>query len=119
MRRFRSSIRGLMAVTAVLALLLVPVVWVARERAQMLHARNEALRAVVLAERYRTALRDREKAQSPASGQAEPPDAAQPTPAGPNDASPVIERLQRENAELKATVQNLRSEVERLKARNR
>jgi hypothetical protein len=34
-------------------------------------------------------------------------------------AARLIERLQRENAELKAMVQMLRSRVERLEARNR
>ena len=119
MRRFRFSISGLMVVIAVLALLLVPVVWVARERAQVLQARDEALRAVVLAERYRSELKDRVAALGQIAGQAEPQEAAGHTPAAPNHASNLIEGLQRENADLRATVQTLRSEVERLRAASR
>jgi hypothetical protein len=117
MRRYRFSIRGLMVLTAVLALLLVPVVWVAREREQVLRAREEALRAVVLAERHRRAVVlaqqiDKKPAFRPAVGLPEPADA----PPQSSDVSALIERLQRENAALKETVVRLRSEVERLKA---
>ena len=52
--------------TAILALSLVPVAWVMRERQQMLHvqagmlrAREEAIRSVLLAERRRVELRAR------------------------------------------------------------
>ena len=51
--RFQYSLRTLFVVTAIVALLLVPVGWVARERQRMLEAREAALRAVVLAERDR------------------------------------------------------------------
>ncbi len=51
--RFQYSLRTLFAITAIVALLLVPVAWVARERRQVLEAREAALRAVVRAERDR------------------------------------------------------------------
>lgn len=115
-RRYQFSVRSLLVVTAILALLLVPVVWVTRERQQMLRARNEALRAVILAERYRL-----EKARQaaiptnlgPAEGRGDEPRSS----AQPAGASAWIERLERENAELKDTIEQLRREVERLKAR--
>jgi hypothetical protein len=115
-RRYQYSMRSLLVVTAMLALLLVPVVWVSRERQQMLRAREEALRAVILAERYRSELKDHMAAVPaelrPAQGSG---DAAR-KPSAPPDASALIERLLRENAELKDTVELLRREVGLLKA---
>ncbi len=57
--RFQFSVRSLLMMTAVLALSLAPVVWVTRERRQMLRAREEAIRSVLLAERRRVELRER------------------------------------------------------------
>jgi hypothetical protein len=109
--------RSLLIATAVLAFSLAPVVWVTRERRQMLRAREEAIRSVILAERRRVELR---------------------TKGGPVDASTdefgtdvdttnipivppevLIEHLRRENDELKDTVDSLRLEVQRLRAANR
>ncbi len=56
LRRFQFSVRSLLLMTAVLALSLAPVVWVTRERRQMLRAREEAIRSVILAERRRAEL---------------------------------------------------------------
>jgi cell division protein FtsB len=115
-RRFQFSLRSILIVTALTAILLVPVAWVTRERQQMIQARQEVLRArqeaihaVVLAERaaYREASALTTKTMSD-SWQSAKTD----QPAG------LVERLQRENAELKAQVEALRREVELLKAAN-
>jgi hypothetical protein len=112
-RRFQVSIRTLLLATAVLAMTLTPLAWVARERHQMqqiqremLRAREEAIRSVLLAERLRSG----------------PPEtAADATAARTPEAPPVspevlIEHLRRENNELKDTVDDLREEVRRLRA---
>jgi cell division protein FtsB len=108
-RRFQFSLRSILVVTALTAILLVPVAWVTRERQQMiqarqevLRARQEAIRAVVLAER--AAIADTTKTG---------PDSRQSAKTGPHAA--LIEQLQRENAMLKAQVETLRQEVERLR----
>jgi predicted RNase H-like nuclease (RuvC/YqgF family) len=94
----------------------VPVAWVARERQQMIQARQEVLRArqeaihaVVLAERaaYREAIAITTKTMSDSWQSAKTDQPAD-----------LVERLQRENAELKAQVEALRREVELLKAAN-
>ena len=65
-RRFQFSLRSILIVTALTAILLVPVAWVSRERQQMIQARQEVLRArqeaihaVVLAEARPTARQSR------------------------------------------------------------
>jgi uncharacterized protein YlxW (UPF0749 family) len=90
--RYQFSVRTLLLVTAAIALLLVPVVWVTRERLEMrrtqaaiLHAREVALRSVV-----------RQGQQLPRQSQS-------------------MEQLRRENADLKQQVEQLRREVEQLK----
>ena len=90
--RFQFSVRSLLAATAILALLLVPIVWVTRQREQMRLAREEAIRAVVLAERYRSKIEERSVANRLAASQA----------------ADRIEQLETENAELKDTVELLR-----------
>jgi hypothetical protein len=115
--RIQFSMRSLLIATAVLAFSLAPVVWVMRERGQMLRAREEAIRSVILAERRRVELRGH---GGPISTRTDDfgPDV--------NNASiPVvspeilIEHLRRENDELKDTVDSLRLEVQRLRAANR
>jgi hypothetical protein len=100
--RFQFSIRTLLVVTAALALLLVPVAWVTRERQQMmlaeravLQAREVALRSAVLeAQRREQAEASRQETAVQRSS---------------------LEQLQRENAELRRQVEKLRSETEQLK----
>jgi cell division protein FtsB len=116
-RRFQFSLRSILIVTAITAVLLVPVAWVTRERQQMiraraevLQAREEAVRAVVLAERAtripvianptKTRIDSRQSAKTDVH-------------------AAIILRLQRENAELKTEVETLRREVERLKTANK
>ncbi len=129
--RFQYSLRTLFVVTAIVALLLVPVAWVARERQRMLEAREAALRAVVLAERDRAvAVEARYKAAvSAQAGSALSEDSGLGSQSEDNpprdigrqaeEASPVrpavVEQLMRENAELKKTVEQLHREIERLK----
>jgi hypothetical protein len=112
-KRFQFSLRSIMVLMALSAISLVPIVWVARERQQMiqareevLRAREEAVRAVVLAERAARgeAVVDTTKTK---------PDPRQSAKADPRD--DLIGRLQRENAELKAQVETLRRDVERLR----
>jgi predicted RNase H-like nuclease (RuvC/YqgF family) len=115
-----------------MALLLVPVAWVARERQRMLEAREAALRAVVLAERnralavkaqYHGAIRAQTgSALSPAAESSSPSEdepseeIAREAEKAPDARPAVVEQLRRENAELKKTVEELHREIERLKA---
>jgi predicted RNase H-like nuclease (RuvC/YqgF family) len=124
---FRFSVRTLLAVTAVVALLLVPIAWVAHQREKMLWAREEAIRAVVLAERYRSKIEERSATNRLAVGQAagriEPLEAENAISRLSverlrRNAEGRIEQLEAENAELKDTVERLRKEVERLERRN-
>jgi len=135
--RFQYSLRTLFVVTAIVALLLVPVAWVARERQRMLEAREAAVRAVVLAERNRVPVpvpvlvaAQRDAALRAQTGSAPSSAAKSGSPTGDNpsgntarqaekaqDARPaVVEQLIRENAELKKTVEQLHREIERLRA---
>jgi hypothetical protein len=119
-RRFQFSIRSLLLMTALLALALVPVAWVMRERQQMLRtqvsmhrAREEAIRSVLLAERRRVELLA--KGSSPSAGtHAVSPDIDS-TKVPPVPPEILIEHLRRENNELKDTVDSLRLEVKRLR----
>jgi hypothetical protein len=124
---FRFSVRTLLAATAVVALLLVPIVWVAHQRERMLWAREDAIRAVVLAERYRSKIEERSIPNRRAVGQA----AARIEQLEADNAvsrlsverlrwnaKGRIEQLEAENAELKETVERLRKEVERLEGRD-
>jgi len=114
------------------ALLLVPVVWVARERQRMLEAREVALRAVVLAERNRTlaiaggynaALRaetgSKPRAASEFVGKSEDEPANSPArlvEMSPIESADRIEQLLRENAKLTKTIEKLQHQIESLKA---
>jgi cell division protein FtsB len=116
-RRFQFSLASILVLTALTAILLVPLAWVTRERQQMLlaqaevlRAREDALRAVVLAERAAAAT----AVPVATAGSKTGSDLQQ--SAKTNESSDLVERLQRENAELKAKVETLRQEVERLKA---
>jgi hypothetical protein len=109
--RFQLSVRTILAATAILALLMVPITWVTREREQMRRAREDAIRAVVLAERYRSKLDER----AGTDGRATPVDPARQAQPFPPAAAARIQRLEHENAELRDTVELLQREVERLK----
>jgi hypothetical protein len=114
--RFQFSVRSLLIMTAVLAISLAPVVWVTRERRQMLRAREEAIRSVLLAERRLVELRAKggpNRARADEFG----PDRDTEVPSVSPEV--LIEHLRRENDELKDTVDSLRQEVQRLRAANR
>jgi len=81
-----------------------------RAREEVLRAREEAVRAVVRAERAARETADPAATAGSKSGA----DSRQ--SARTNEAPDLVERLQRENAELKVQVETLRQEVERLKA---
>jgi predicted RNase H-like nuclease (RuvC/YqgF family) len=91
--RFRFSVRTLMLVTAAIALLLVPVAWVTRERLQMMRAQEALLQAREVA--LRSIVREGQRLPSQ---------------------SETMEQLRRENADLKQQVEQLRREVEQLKS---
>jgi hypothetical protein len=114
--RFQFSIRSLLITTAVLCLALVPVVWVTRERQQMLRAREEAIRSVILAERRRVELREKGAPSSASIGES----GSDAYPTKPPSVPPevLIEHLRRENNELKDAIDSLRLEVQRLRAAN-
>jgi hypothetical protein len=115
--RFQFSVRSILVMTAVLALSLAPVVWVTRERQQMLRAREEAIRSVLLAERRRAELRSKGDPIGASTGEvASDIDRTEVPPVRPEV---LIEHLRSENDELKDTVDSLRQEVQRLRAANR
>jgi hypothetical protein len=95
-------------VTAAVALLLVPVAWVARERQQMVQARLEILAA--REDALRSFVREHELRQQHLSAPS-----SQPAPAITGE----LESVRRENAELKEQVKQLRSELERLRSEGR
>ena len=115
--RIQFSVRSLLIATAVLAFSLAPVVWVTRERRQMLRAREEAIRSVILAERRRVELR----ANGGPVGASTDEFSTDVNTTNIPTVSPevLIEHLRRENDELKDTVDSLRLEVQRLRAANR
>jgi hypothetical protein len=115
--RIQFSVRSLLIATAVLAFSLAPVVWVTRERRQMLRAREEAIRSVLLAERRRVELRGK---GGPVGASIDEFGQDVATTTIPTVSPEVlIEHLRQENDELKDTVDSLRLEVERLRAANR
>jgi hypothetical protein len=115
--RVQFSVRSLLVTTAVLAFSLAPVVWVTRERRQMLRAREEAIRSVILAERRRVELRAKGGPTGASADEFGTDLATTAIPKVPPEV--LIEHLRRENDELKDTVDSLRHEVERLRAANR
>ena len=117
LERFQFSVRSLLVMTAVLALSLAPVVWVTRERRQMLRAREEAIRSVLLAERRRVELRAKGGTIGASTAELGADMVTTEVPIVPPEV--LIEHLRRENDELKDTVDSLRQEVQRLRAANR
>jgi hypothetical protein len=116
------SLRSFLVTIAVLGLLFVPVASLERqrqharrEREVLLHAREAALRSVVMAERGRAAGEAREERIETTVEQLHVP-ADERGEVLPPDAAPTrLERLERENAGLKKTVEALRRKVDRLK----
>jgi len=120
-RYIQFSTRTLLLVTAVVAISLVPVAWVARERQKMLamqegilRGREEAIRAVLLAERRRVASGAKGTEAGAASAEVVLERDILKVPAVTPEI--LIEHLRRENNELKDTVDSLRLEVKRLRA---
>ena len=115
--RLQFSVRTLLLVTAAVALLLVPVAWVAHERQQMMRAQQEILlaREVALRSLVREQQRLLSKAVSP------PEDVAPQVSSSPDrnlplaEKLPAIEQLRHENADLRQQLEQLRREVETLK----
>jgi hypothetical protein len=91
--RFQFSVRTLLFVTAAIALLLVPMAWVTRERMAMLRAQEAILQAREVA--LRSVVREGQQLSRE---------------------SQAMEQLRRENAGLKQQVEQLRREVELLKS---
>ena len=102
--KIQFSIRTLVVLTAVAAVLLVPVAWVARERQRMIQAEREILAAREVA--LRSVVREadaRRQHLSSASSQPQPAEEA------------TLKQLLRENADLKQEVKELRRELEKLR----
>lgn len=91
--RFQFSVRTLLLVTAAIAVLLVPVVWVTRERMQMMRGKDAILQAREVA--LRSVVREGQQLSLQ---------------------SQTMQQLRRENADLKQQVEQLRREVEHLKS---
>ncbi len=102
--RWQFTVRSLLLVTVAVALLMVPVVWVARERRQLLRAQQEILLAREVA--LQSAIREEQRRLSAAASAAE----NAPSPAG------SLEQLRHENVNLKQQLQQLRREVDQLRA---
>ena len=115
--RWQFSVRTLLLVTAAVALLLMPVAWVARERQQMMRAQQEILLAREMA--LRSVVREQQRLLSkptPHSAEAAPQLSASPDPNLPRaEKLPAIEQLRHENADLRQQLEQLRHEVETLK----
>jgi len=112
-----------MVMTAVLAFLLIPAASLTRQRQQalraqdvLLHAREQAIRSAVLAERQRALGRQDDGHIETVVAQSGDPAALRKESSLPLEVRTLLKRLERENAELKGTVELLRLEVERLKA---
>jgi hypothetical protein len=96
-RRFRYSIRTLLLITAVCALALTPVAWVARERRQMLAAQDAMLQARAVA--LESVVREGERRHVESDLKE----------------TLTLEILQRENMILRQELESLRREVQELK----
>ena len=91
--RLQFTVRSLLLVTAAVALLLVPVAWVARERRQMMRAQQEILLAREVA--LRSLVREQQRRRGKA---ASPPEAVAPQLSSARTASPPrAEKLPRSN----------------------
>lgn len=119
--KYQFSVRTMMLIIAAVSFLLAPLVWVMRERQQQrqalmraLQAREVALRSVVLEEQRRSSLaigRFKNMAARTSLILDRDPTA--------NSGPESIQRLERENADLRRQVSLLSREVDRLKSRTR
>ena len=91
-KRFQFSLRTLLLATLAVALLLVPLAWVSRERQKMLAARDAMLQARELAVRSVVLEGQRRR-----------------------DETGAVQRLERENADLRQELTRLRRELEALR----
>jgi uncharacterized protein HemX len=103
-RKFQFSIGTLLVLTAVVAVLLVPLAWVARQRQQMMLAQREILAAREVALRSVVHEADARR-QIAASGPTQPK----------RSEEADMKNLRRENAELKHEVEELRRKLEKLR----
>lgn len=99
-RRFQLSIRTLMLSCVVVAILLVPVAWVARERQQMQRLQDQILMAREAA--LRSVIREEEARKKQAVDRA---------------AFGSLDDLRRENAALRARVEELNEELRMVRTR--
>ncbi len=90
-----------MLASVVVAILLVPVAWVTRERRQMLMMRDEILRAREVA--LASVVREEEARAKQAAAQA---------------ASASVMELERKNADLRTQIEDLKHEIRSLKERS-
>ena len=119
--KYQFSMRTMMLVIAAVSTLLAPFAWVMRERQQQrqalmraLQAREVALRSVVLEEQRRSSLAIG-RSESTTAGTSWNLNRNPSAHSGPES----IERLERENADLRRQVSLLNREVDRLKSRTR
>lgn len=117
-RRFQYSIRSLLVVTGLMALLLTPVAWMVRQRERLRLAHEEAMRSILLEKQYRAGQRKWQPIDTVVIDRDGSSEATEATPPNAADATAEIERLRRENADLRKTVESLRGEIQRLKVRN-
>jgi uncharacterized iron-regulated membrane protein len=114
-RRFQFSLRSLLVLTGVLALLLTPLAWMLRQAEQLRRAREEAIHSMVLEQRYRAEQQKRKSAEVTAIDRGGSSEAPQVTTPNSPDAAVQIDRVERENAELRKTVEILRREIQKRK----
>jgi hypothetical protein len=115
--RVQFSVRSLLLMIAAVALLLVPVAWVSRERARLMRkmdavllAREVALRSVVM-----ETARRRLAIAGPQSG-IEAEASGRESDGSVSSGSVILDQLRRENAALKQENESLHEEVLRIKA---
>jgi hypothetical protein len=111
-----------MVITGGLAVLLIPAASLTRERQRarcamdaLLQAREDAIRSVAMAERERAAASQTEARIVTSNDQAIVPNLGRDEAAPSPEAATTLKCLQRENAELRNTVEMLRLEIKRLK----
>jgi hypothetical protein len=119
-RRFQFSMRTLLIVVAMLALLLMPAAWVLREQQVAMVAEERLRQAQAVAERERNraamALAQQQFNRNSVARGLQEPVLDKGDPGLDRGKADSIEELRRENARLRAQVEALRGELERLRA---